>query len=132
MNKLKKEIICIVDDDQVYQYTATKSIKSNDAVKRILVFNDGEEAYTYLLENLSIRENLPDIIFLDINMPYMDGWEFMDRFIELKPELNKPITIYMISSSVQEEDIQRAKQISEISDYIIKPISTERFRELLD
>lgn len=129
---LKKEIICLVDDDQVYQYTATKSIKSSNAVKRVLVFNDGEEAYNYLQENLQVRENLPDIIFLDINMPYMDGWEFMDRFVEVKNNLPKTVTIYMVSSSVQQEDLDRAKKYEDISDYIIKPITTQKFHELLD
>lgn len=128
----KREIICIIDDDKVYQYTATKSIQSTDVVKRILVFDDGEKAYQYLTENFSTRENLPDIIFLDINMPYMDGWEFMEEFVKLKPKLTKKITIYMVSSSIQEEDINRAKSLEEISDYIIKPIAPDTFIELIE
>ncbi|GGH74423.1 MAG: response regulator [Bacteroidetes bacterium] len=127
-----KEIICIIDDDEVYQYTATKSIKSSSVVKRVLVFGDGEEAFNYLNENLGVREKLPDIIFLDINMPYMDGWEFMEQFVKIKPKLSKPITVYMISSSVVPDDIEKANSISDISDYIIKPITQQMFREILD
>ncbi|NVK75256.1 MAG: response regulator [Oceanospirillaceae bacterium] len=130
-NSTRKEIICLIDDDKVYQYTASKSIEASSVVKRVLVFDDGEQAYTYLVDNLTLRENLPDIIFLDINMPYMDGWEFMEEFIKLKPKLSKPITIYMVSSSLQEEDINKAKSLENISEYIIKPISKERFQELL-
>ncbi|KAB2814349.1 response regulator [Phaeocystidibacter luteus] len=127
----KKEIICLIDDDKVYQYTASKSIEASSVVKRVLVFDDGEQAYTYLVDNLTLRENLPDIIFLDINMPYMDGWEFMEEFVKLKPKLSKTITIYMVSSSLQEDDINKAKSLESISEYIIKPISKERFKELL-
>lgn len=127
-----REIICIIDDDEVYQYTATKSIKTSSVVKRVLVFNDGEEAFNYLNDNLGVREKLPDIIFLDINMPYMDGWEFMEQFVKIKPNLSKPITVYMISSSVVPDDIAKAKSISDISDYIIKPITQQMFREILD
>lgn len=129
---MKKEIICIVDDDKVYQFTATRAIKSVAAVKRILVFNDGEEANIFLKDNMKNREILPDIIFLDINMPYMDGWQFMEEFVKLKPSLSKVITIYMVSSSVQPSDVERAKKISDISDYIVKPINKETFQELLN
>lgn len=129
---MKKEVICLIDDDKVYQYTATKSIEASGVVQRVLVFDDGETAYTYLVDNLSTRNYLPDIIFLDINMPYMDGWEFMEEFVKLKPKLAKPITIYMVSSSIQEEDIQKAKSLEEVCDYIIKPIDTEMFAKVLD
>lgn len=129
---LSKEIICLIDDDKVYQYTATKSLKASTVVRQVLVFNDGEEAYNYLVDNLNSRDNLPDIIFLDINMPYMDGWEFMSEFIKLQPKLSKTITIYMVSSSVQKEDIERAEELELISDYIIKPITTQRFKEILE
>lgn len=129
---LSKEIICLIDDDKVYQYTATKSLKATNVVRQVLVFNDGEEGYNYLVDNLNSRDNLPDIIFLDINMPYMDGWEFMAEFIKLQPKLSKTITIYMVSSSVQKEDIERAEELELISDYIIKPITTQRFKEILE
>lgn len=128
---MKKEVICLIDDDKVYQYTATKSIEASGVVQRVLVFDDGETAYTYLVDNLSTRNYLPDIIFLDINMPYMDGWEFMEEFVKLKPKLSKKITIYMVSSSIQEEDIQKANHLEEVSDYIIKPIDTEMFAKVL-
>ncbi len=80
---------------------------------------------------MSSESELPDIIFLDINMPYMDGWDFMEHFIDIKPNLPKEITIYMVSSSVQAEDMERAKALEDFSNYIIKPIDEKRFKEIL-
>ena len=65
---------------------------------------------------------LPDIILLDINMPVMDGWQFMELFALLNPTLSKKIDVYMVSSSINKADIKRAKAITDISDFIVKPL----------
>ena len=81
--------------------------------------------------NLLNDTELPDVIFLDINMPIMDGFQFMEEYVKIKPELNKKITIYMVSSSVDAVDIERAKSISDISDYIIKPIEPKQLKKIM-
>ncbi len=129
---MRTDIISIVDDDKIYQFTMTKTIEATRRFKKILVFSDGEEAFSFLTENQSNPESLPDIIFLDINMPYMDGWEFLTEFALLKPNLSKKIIIYMISSSVSTLDINRAKEISDVTDYIVKPITIDRFAKLME
>jgi len=128
----KPHILCFIDDDEIYQYTIARSVRTHELAKKTLIFGDGEQAIGYLTENLNNHEELPDIIFLDINMPIMDGWHFMDEFISLKPRLNKQIVIYMITSSVDPIDYDHAKRISEISDYIVKPIKPEMLRELVE
>jgi CheY-like chemotaxis protein len=128
----KPFIICIIDDDDVYQYTVTRTIEHNKLAKKILVFSDGEEAIQFLVDNISKNENLPDVIFLDINMPIMDGWQFLEEYVNLKPRIGKEITIYMVSSSVDSTDLERAKKISAISDYIIKPIKQEMLKEIIE
>ncbi len=129
---MKTETICVVDDDIVYQFTAKKILSDFESVKGVLTFSDGEQAYNYLKEHLKTEEKLPGLIFLDINMPYMDGWTFLSIFKEIKPKLAKPITIYMVSSSPEKKDIDRARQISEVSDYIIKPITRTVFMEKIN
>jgi CheY-like chemotaxis protein len=128
----KPFIICIIDDDDVYQYTVTRAIEHNKLAKKILVFSDGEEAIQFLVDNISKNENLPDVIFLDINMPIMDGWQFLEEYVNLKPRIGKKITIYLVSSSVDSADLDKAKKISEISDYIIKPIKQEMLKEIIE
>lgn len=125
-------IICIIDDDEVYQFTATHSLKSLGVAKKILVFSDGEDAYQFLHDNIGNSNELPDIIFLDIRMPYMDGWAFLEEYTRIKSKLPKKITIYMVSSSVDTSDVERAKSISDVSDYIIKPITSDQFQTLVE
>ena len=128
----KPLIICIIDDDDVYQFTITKAIKKNSIVKKILIFSDGKEGIDFLIDNIANVEDIPDIIFLDINMPIMDGWQFLEEYVKLKPHVGKKVTIYMISSSVDPVDVTRAKAMSEISDYLIKPIKSEQVSEIIE
>ncbi|PLB17916.1 MAG: Two-component response regulator [Flavobacteriaceae bacterium FS1-H7996/R] len=76
-------------------------------------------------------EALPDVILLDLNMPVMDGWEFLEEFISLKPKLEKKIPIYIVSSSNDPADIMKAKSISEVTDFIIKPVTEAKFVEMI-
>jgi CheY-like chemotaxis protein len=128
----KPFILCFIDDDEVYQYTITRSVNANQLAKKILIFSDGEQAMWFLIDNIANNENLPDIIFLDINMPIMDGWQFLTEYIKLKPRLGKTITIYLITSSVDPADYEQAKKISEISDYIVKPIHPQMLKEIIE
>ena len=128
----KPIIICIVDDDDVYKYTVTKSIEKNKLAKKVLIFSDGEEAINFMIDNVANSNHLPDIIFLDINMPIMDGFQFMDEYVKLKPFVGKKIIIYMVTSSIDDADIERAKKISDISDYIVKPIKVEQLTEIIE
>jgi CheY-like chemotaxis protein len=128
----KPFILCFIDDDEVYQYTITRSVKAHQLAKKILVFSDGEEAMWFLVDNIANNENLPDVIFLDLNMPIMDGWQFLEEYVKLKPQISKPITIYVITSSVDPVDHEQAKKISEISDYIVKPIKPEMLKEIIE
>ena len=124
--------ICVVDDDDIYQFTISKTLKSLELAKKITVFSDGEEALNFMLDNLNNENELPDVILLDINMPIMDGFQFMSEYVKIKPKVGKNITIYMVSSSVDPVDIERAKSISEISDYIVKPIKRGELKSILE
>ncbi|WP_299252018.1 response regulator [uncultured Lacinutrix sp.] len=123
---------CIVDDDDIYQFTIKKTIESLNLAKKIIAFSDGEEALDFMIKNLNNDEELPDVILLDINMPIMDGFQFMEEYIQIKPKLDKKITIYMVSSSVDQTDIDRANRISDVSDYIIKPIKPGKIKSIIE
>tara|TARA_R110002050_G_scaffold267266_2_gene408866 strand:+ start:12859 stop:13263 length:405 start_codon:yes stop_codon:yes gene_type:complete len=126
-----QKVLWVVDDDDIYKYSINRALKTTDLASKIITFSNGEEAILFMIENLNQNENLPDIIFLDINMPIMDGFQFMEEYIKIKPRVGKKITIYMVSSSIDKADINKAKSISEISDYLIKPIRPEELANLL-
>lgn len=123
--------ICLIDDDKIYQFTAKKIIESTNLTKAVLSFFNGEEAIDFFKSNLQNVDSIPDIIFLDINMPIKDGWQFLEDFKSLLNDVKKDITIYMVSSSVDDYDIKKSKEYSFVTDYIIKPINRERFEQLI-
>lgn len=128
---MKVNTVCIIDDDLIYQVTSKKMIQHIDATNNILIFSNGEEAFHFLSQTVTDTDALPDIIFLDVNMPYMDAWEFLEAYETIKTKLVKEIIIYVISSSVSEKDIERAKKIPVVKDYYIKPITIAQYSEIL-
>ncbi|WP_036152040.1 response regulator [Maribacter forsetii] len=123
--------VCVIDDDEVFQYTIFHTLEAHKSVGKIIPFTDGAEAMSFFNENISERYELPDIVFLDINMPVMDGYRFMDEYIKLLPKFSKKITIYILSSSVDLVDFEKAKMIKEVTDYIVKPIKDNQLTKIL-
>jgi len=116
--------VFVVDDDKIYHFILKKLLKKNKIEVNSHFFENGQEAIERLMINSERGYNLPDLILLDINMPVMDGWQFLEEFKKIKEKLNKNTTIYMISSSNSYADLQRAKQFpEEVMDYFMKPVS---------
>ncbi len=113
----------LVDDDEIFTFLTKRTIEETNLVDRIKIFSNGQDAIDFLETAAGNQELLPDVILLDINMPILDGWGFLEEFILLKPSIGKQITIYVVSTSISPYDIDRAKNISDVSDFIIKPIT---------
>nr|WP_294936412.1 response regulator [uncultured Flavobacterium sp.] len=124
--------IAIVDDDEIFVFLTRKVIERSNVVELIKTFNNGLEALKYFTENASNPEALPEIILLDLSMPIMDGWQFLDEYVKLHIKTEKPIIIYICSSSISPDDIERAKTISIVSDYLIKPVTKEKLVEIIE
>jgi len=129
MNHIKN--LALVDDDELFVYLTKMTIEETNLVDLIKVFRNGLEAITYLQENSNNPDQLPEVILLDLSMPVMDGWQFLEEYIQLKPTIGKKITIYIVSSSISPTDIAKAKSISEVTDYIIKPVTKEAFIDII-
>ena len=123
--------VCVIDDDDIYQFLLKKELKHTNLVDKIQVFTDGQKAIDYFIENKKSIELLPDVIFLDINMPIMNGWQSLEQFKQIQPKIDKEITIYLVSSSFDDRDINRSKEYTEVTDYIIKPVKRSNLLSVL-
>jgi len=130
MNTENKSVTAgIVDDDEIFTYGFKKITAIKGLFDEILNFSNGKEAIDFLKDPQN-EQRLPDVLFVDINMPVMNGWEFNEAFEEIKSQLGKNITLYNISSSIDLEDIKRAKSNPIITDYLLKPIDEQYLAEI--
>lgn len=130
----KIELACIIDDDKIYVNLVRKIIEIKKLSENLLIFKNGLEALDYfkvILSNLT-EDKLPEIIFLDLNMPVMDGWEFLGEFVKIKNNFDKKISLYVVSSSIDPRDLERAKSFNLVTDYLIKPIELKKFEKIFD
>jgi len=123
--------LTLIDDDDIFVFLTKKAIEQTKLVDLIKVFENGLDALNFLKENKHNVDDLPEIILLDLSMPIMNGWQFLEEYTKLHPTIGKNITIYICSSSISHDDITRAKAINEVSDYIIKPITKDKLIDLI-
>ncbi len=124
--------ILLIDDDNIFNFINKKIITMGNFAENVRSYIDAAKALAEL--NLLCEkggDNFPDIIFLDINMPLMDGWEFLDEFERL-PELYLRICkVYMLTSSIDPLDIEKSKTYKTVEDFISKPLSEKILRSVL-
>ena len=120
---MKEKTIWIIDDDPIYQIIMKKIIIKSGLFSSIMEFTNGKDAIKFLKKNINKQTVFPDIILLDIEMPLLDGWGFMEEMNGLKSQINSEIKIYISSSSIAIEDKERAKNNPNILGYLSKPIN---------
>ncbi|AEH00099.1 two-component system response regulator [Lacinutrix sp. 5H-3-7-4] len=117
------QLTCLIDDDPIYIFALKKLFKNLNFSEGFIVYNNGEDAINGLIEITNNGKPFPNLILLDINMPIMDGWQFLDDYINTS--LNKNTPIYITSSSIKESDLKKAKKNTLVRHYINKPLTKE-------
>ena len=121
-----KKIIAVVDDDEIYRIIIKKMISISGLFEADHVFNDPQKAL------LSFKEEgiKPDVILLDVNMPTIDGWEFLDDLKANCPEVYNNCDIYIVTSSIYSKDQEKALSYKEVRGFISKPMSQEILKKV--
>jgi CheY-like chemotaxis protein len=121
-----------VDDDVVFQILIKRLTKHFQSVNRIFQFYNGIDALDFLQKNRENPDLLPNILFVDINMPIMDGWEFIDEFIKIERDNPIPIKIFVCSSSESNKDMNKFKEYERLERYIVKPLTKLAMENILN
>lgn len=125
----EKLYILVVDDDAISNFVTVRHLKQFQALGHIQDFTNPLEALSFLQAENEASKKLPDFILLDINMPQLDGWSFLDKMHELK--INSP-QVFMLTSSIYPEDSERSKNYKLVSGFIVKPLDRNKIQTHLD
>jgi response regulator of citrate/malate metabolism len=121
----------IIDDDPMASFYIKRLAELGELANIITIYDKASGAMDYLVHHRHSPEHLPDLILLDIYMPVMDGWTFLDHFSTLRDKFVKPIDIIIISSSDHLKDINRARSLSDVRAFLRKPITLDVLKSLL-
>lgn len=122
--------LLVIDDDAINIFIIKKLIEKTGYLLDIISMSNGELAIEHLKKQNDQDLLLPDLIFLDINMPIMTGWQFLAEYEKLN--LEKMIPVYMLSSSIFQNDIDKAKTFPNVKDFMSKPMSNNQLINIFD
>ncbi|MGB3145957.1 MAG: response regulator [Maribacter sp.] len=122
---------CIIDDDEFFALSSKRILKENDFCESVLYYTEGQEALDGLVGLIVENIELPEIIFLDLNMPKRDGWSFLEEFEQLPSEKIAHIQIYITSSFISPNLIEKAKKFKLVKDYVVKPLTEKAVTSII-
>lgn len=123
----------VVDDDPVNNMLCLFGLRRFVAEANISIFTDPEDALNAILQNYTVDDrDIFTILLLDINMPSMTGWDFLDVFKTYDDHIRKQFKIFMLSSSVDSRDKERASMNSLVSDFLSKPLKADDIKRILE
>jgi CheY-like chemotaxis protein len=129
MNSTIKKVL-LVDDTEIDLYISQSLMTACNFADSILTRTSGDEALEYLKVNADNADQIPTLLFLDIRMPVMDGFSFLEEYEKLPESVRENCTIYMLSSSLDYEDIARAKCNPYVASFLNKPLYPETLEDI--
>jgi len=135
---MKKKLNCIllIDDDEPTNFLNKMTLEEADCASHVQILQSGMAALDYLAGRGEYKKSEgyfphPDLIFLDINMPAMNGWEFLEKYQQLPREQKAEIIMIMLTTSLNPDDELRTKSIPEVAGFENKPLMLSRLEDIL-
>ena len=124
----KFKCVLLVDDDEPTNFLNKITLKKYGCAEKIVAVFDGQQGLNYLSEH--VDDDFPELIFLDINMPLMNGWEFLEEYQKLNLNQKNPIII-MLTTSINPDDEEKSKKYNCIAGFMHKPLNASELDERL-
>ncbi|MFK7907683.1 MAG: response regulator [Chitinophagales bacterium] len=125
----KLNTVLLIDDNEMTNFMHRVIIEKTNCTDKIAIVENGEEGLKYLTNP---QNAAPDLIFLDINMPVMNGWEFLEEYRELNEDKKAKSTLFMLTTSMNPSDKQKADDNEEVRGYINKPLSASKVKTIIE
>ena len=123
--------VYLIDDDPIVNVISKRTIEKAGFAKKICIHQDASSGFKELRKlSANNLEEFPEVIFLDINMPDMNGWEFLDEFNNFSDEVKEKCKIFMLTSSIDPSDIKKSRSYTTVKDFITKPLTKEKLAKL--
>lgn len=124
--------VCIIEDDVVFRIFSKTLMREKGFSNDFIEFDNGHKALQWFVLLDDDSDDIPDTILLDIRMPEMDGWAFLDAFKNVKESIKSKVDIYLLSSTIEEADRKRAEEEPMIKGYFAKPFQDEHIDIILE
>jgi CheY-like chemotaxis protein len=127
----KLNCVLVIDDDEPTNFLNQIIVENSGCAEHVKAVQSGQEALEYLTTREKDKCPRPDLIFLDINMPAMNGWEFLEKYKSLNKEEQGKIMVVMLTTSLFPEDKVKAEEMPEVSGFENKPLTPEKLDRIL-
>ena len=123
--KTKLKNVLLIDDDDVANFIHEVVLNNTQCAEKVVTVNSGEEGLRYIRSNIENKRQNPEIIFLDINMPKMNGWQFLEEYKGLDEQEKSKMKVIMLTSSINPTDTEKARHYEDVKGYNIKSMDEE-------
>jgi CheY-like chemotaxis protein len=123
--------VLLIDDDETINYLHNRLLEKNSFTTNVAISINGKEGLDSIRQlNTKIDADEMALVFLDLNMPIMNGWEFLDNLAEIKEDIKIQYKIYILSSTINPDDKKKAKEHELVSGFLTKPLTREHLEQL--
>lgn len=128
----KLDTILLIDDDPATNFLHKYVLQKESCAENIVSFQSAEEALEYIKDTIKNGFHFPELIFLDINMPRMNGWEFIEEYNKISKQNKISKIVVMLTTSLDTKDREKAESIKEINEFLSKPLTPEKIHQVLE